>query len=81
MLSNDEKIILSNLPINFKYIARNKGLKGDLYIYEMKPKINSDGFFNHVSHKMPFNQFRHIFKGIGFGECYEISKIISQKEV
>lgn len=74
--TNEEKIILKNLPSNFKYIARNKGIKNDLYIFEMKPKLNSDGFFNHYSHQMPFNQHRHIFKAIEPGKCYRINDLI-----
>ena len=75
MVTNDEKVILENLPKNFKYIARNKGIKNDLYLFETKQSINNDGFFNHYSYQMPFNQFRHIFDGIEDGLCYEISKL------
>ena len=74
MISNDEKIILNNLPKNFQYIARNEGIKNDLYIFESKPHMK-DGFFNHHSHHMLFNQFRHIFKSIKPGECYEIQEL------
>lgn len=74
MVTNDEKIILKNLPEKFKYIARHNSLKGDLYIFEYEPYMKDDFFRSH-GHKMPLNQFRHIFKSIGKGEYYEISKL------
>lgn len=76
MITSDEKIILKNLPIKFKYIARHNSLKGELYIFEYKPYIK-DGFFRSYGHQMPCNQFRHIFETVKKGKCYEISKLIS----
>ena len=75
MITNDEKVILKNLPEKFKYIARNDTLKGDLYIFEYEP-YTWDGFFKNKGHTMPLNQFRHMFKSIQKNEHYEISDLI-----
>ena len=81
IITNEERIILKNLPNNFKYIARNRGIEQALYIFEMSPKLNTDGFFNHHSHQMPLNQFRHIFKGIEPGKAYSISILINENNI
>ena len=72
-LTNEESIILKNLPKQFEYIARHNNLKGDLYIFTTKPYMRED-FFRSNGHQMPFNQFRHIFKGIKKGDYLDIGE-------
>ena len=64
-LTDDEKIILNNLPSDFKYIARDKN--GDLYIYTGKPHKNeftSSYSLNILYDYLNLRVYKHIFNSI-----------------
>lgn len=58
-ITEDEKTILRNLPVNYEWIARDES--GVLYIYQDKPKKEEfmwvDGFENRC-----LNLFNHLFE-------------------
>ena len=76
-LTEDEKVILRNVPKYYKWIARDKN--GCLYVYASKPKKGiimweSDGF--------PMIPFEHLFQFIKWEdkESYSIEDLLKGEE-
>lgn len=59
-LTEDERVILENLPKKYKYIARDPN--GLLYIYGNKPTKDSGGWFNGMNDNLSL--FKHLFQFI-----------------
>lgn len=63
VFTEDEKVILRNLPEEYKWIAR--GMDGGLYIFMQKPiKHNIDWGLNYMSNFRGIPMFKHIFQCI-----------------
>lgn len=61
--TQDEKIILNNLPEEYKWIARNKN--GDLVVYDKKPRRNDYGsFYVYYGFFIDLRMFKHLFRNI-----------------
>ena len=61
--TDDEKIILNNLPEKYKWIARNKN--GDLVVYDKKPRRNDYGsFYVYYGFFIDLRMFKHLFRNI-----------------
>ena len=61
--TQDEKIILNNLPEKYKWIARNKN--GDLVVYDKKPRRNDYGsFYVYYGFFENLRMFKHLFRNI-----------------
>lgn len=72
-LTEDEKVILRNVPKYYKWIARDNG--GSLYVYASKPKKR---FTMWESNGAPLIPFAHIFKFIKWEdeEPYSIEELL-----
>jgi hypothetical protein len=80
ILTEDEKVILRNIPKKYKYIARDEC--GELYAYENKPKkegyrwiiVGSDWVLNNL------NMFQHLFQFIKWEdeESYNIEELLKE---
>ena len=72
-LTEDEKVILRNVPKYYKWIARDNG--GSLYVYASKPKKR---FTMWESNGAPLIPFAHIFKFIKWedDEPYSIEELL-----
>ena len=77
MITDDEKVILRNLPSKFKYIARHGIFSNELIIFDSKPYLECDFFMSH-GYSMHFNQYKHIFNTIEIGKCYEIKELLGE---
>lgn len=86
LLTEDERVILENLPKKYKYIARDcfGTLLGELYVYEDKPKKEGDKWirgrigssFNNLS------LFQRLFKFIKWEDeqPYKIQELLEEYE-
>lgn len=75
--TNEEKIILRNLPEEYKYIARDK-YDNRLYIYDTEPNKISNYWF--ASRSTKFDMFDHIFKCIKYDKACEFRKYLEDKD-
>lgn len=58
-LTEDERVILLNLPSNYEWIARDKN--GELYLYQGKPEKSANAWENkRTCHRLDL--FNHLFK-------------------
>ena len=75
-LTEDEKVILRNLPKEYKYIARDNS--GTLYIYENKPKKDGNVWSNYNYNYLDL--FHHLFQFIKWGdsEAYNIEELLKE---
>ena len=73
--TDDEKVILRNLPEEYKWIARDKD--GSLGIYFEKPLKGKDMWVLPIGYYL-FNGYRHLFKSIQWsdGEPYEFREYL-----
>lgn len=62
ILSDEEKIILKNLPLKYKWIARDKN--GDLNLYETKPTKSVGAGYWATDNYQDFNFYGHLFSEI-----------------
>ena len=76
-LTEDEKVILRNVPKYYKWIARDNS--GSLYVYASKPKKR---FTTWESNGAPLIPFAHIFKFIKWedDEPYSIEDLLKGEE-
>ena len=58
-LTEDERVILLNLPSNYEWIARDKN--GDLYLYQGKPEKSANAWENKRTCRS-LDLFNHLFK-------------------
>ena len=74
-LTEDERVILKNMSVDYRYIGRDKN--GDLYIYRNKPE--RDNFVK----AMKFNVYNHLFQVIKWTDKkpYKIKDILENCEV
>ena len=72
-LTEDEKVILRNVPYDYKWIARD--IDGCLYVYESKPK---KGITMWESDGLPMIPFDHLFQFIQWEdkEPYSIEELL-----
>ena len=79
-ISNEEKIILKNLKIDWKYIARdNSGIRS-LFLYGERPEFDLERqnyYLVGEGRWSPFSIYNHLFTFIVPGECYRIIDIIN----
>ena len=75
-LTEDEKVILRNLPKKYKWIARDKN--GCLYAYASKPK---KGIIMWESDGLPMIPFDHLFQFIKWEdeEPYSIEELLKEE--
>ena len=79
-ISNEEKIILKNLKIDWKYIARDNCGSRSLFLYEERPEFDLERQnYDLVGEGrwLPFSIYSHLFTFIVPGECYRIIDIVS----
>lgn len=78
-ISDEEKVILKNLSINWKYIGRDESDIDQLFLYEQKPELEPNNKFYYVNdgHWLSFDIYNHLFTFIAPGECYRIIDIIN----
>ena len=62
--TEDEKIILNNLPRQYRWIARDTD--NSLYLYEFEPRKNDMVYYKNNGIASPFCHYEHIFKNITF---------------
>lgn len=62
-LTEDEKVILRNLPEKYKYIARDK-INDDLYLFESKPFKQENIWFGQNSFVKKIDIYNHLFQFI-----------------
>ena len=76
-LTEDEKVILRNLPKDYKWIARDKN--GCLYAYASKPK---KGIIMWESDGLPMIPFAHLFQFIKWEdeEPYSIEDLLGEEK-
>ena len=76
-LTEDEKVILRNLPKEYKWIVRDH--IGSLWIFENKPNSNIFGWFYSTASTLPFP---NLFKFIKYEdkEPYSIEKLLKGEE-
>ena len=76
-LTEDEKVILKNVPYDYKWIARD--IDGCLYVYESKPK---KGIIMWESDGLPMIPFDHLFQFIKWEdeEPYSIEELLEGEE-
>ena len=76
-LTEDEKVILRNVPYDYKWIARD--IDGCLYVYESKPK---KGITMWESDGLPMIPFDHLFQFIQWEdkEPYSIEELLEGEE-
>lgn len=76
-LSEDEKVILRNLDLKYKWILRTDDLR-ILYVSSTKPKKQEDGTFNlRTTHVVYLNVFNGLFQSIGENMCYSIEELLN----
>ena len=61
--TEDEKIILKNLPDEFEWIARDKYCD-DLYAYTERPHKDKKNWYNTIGSTISVEAFNHLFKSI-----------------
>ena len=76
-LTEDEKVILRNLPKEYKWVVRDH--IGSLWIFENKPNNNIFGWFYSTASNLPFP---NLFKFIKYEdkEPYSIEKLLKGEE-
>ena len=76
-LTEDEKVILRNVPKQYKWIARD--IDGCLYVYESKPK---KGITMWESDGLPMIPFDHLFQFIQWEdeEPYSIEELLGEEK-
>lgn len=62
VFTDDEKVILRNLPEEWEWIVRNN--EGDLTIYSTKPKKKADWYTDCISDYEYIHLFNHLFQSI-----------------
>ena len=82
-LTEDEKVILRNLPKEYKYIARQK--YGELAVYQSKPyKDNICGYWEYYENSMRkfLSLYNHLFQFIKWEdeESYLIEDLLKGEE-
>ena len=82
-LTEDEKVILRNLPKEYKYIARQK--YGELVVYQNKPyKANTRGYWEcyEISMREFLSLYNHLFRFIEWEdeEPYLIEDLLKGEE-
>lgn len=78
-ISADEKVILRNLPEEFKYIARDSNT--DIFIYKTKPTKKLSAWVNTItSNTAPLNLYNHLFQFIKWedDEPYSIEELLKE---
>ncbi len=78
-LTEDEKVILRNIPEKYKYIARDNS--GALYIYKGKPYKEREEWYS-VFRFNELNLFQHLFQFIKWEdkEPYKIQELLEEYE-
>lgn len=78
-ISDEEKVILKNLSINWKYIGRDESDIDQLFLYEQKPELepNNKLYYVNDGRWLSFDIYNHLFTFIAPGECYRIIDIIN----
>ena len=76
-LTEDEKVILKNLPKEYKWVVRDH--IGSLWIFENKPNNNISGWFYSTASTLPFP---NLFKFIKYEdkEPYSIEELLKGEE-
>ena len=78
-ISADEKVILRNLPEEFKYIARDSNT--DIFIYKTKPTKKLSAWINTVTSSIaPFDLYNHLFQFVKWedDEPYSIEELLKE---
>ena len=77
-ISADEKVILRNLPEDFKYIARDSD--ADIFIYKTKPTKDEYGWIDEALSAVSFNLYAHLFQFIEWedDEPYSIEELLKE---
>ena len=65
-ITKQEKVILSSLKSEWKYIARDKD--GDLYLFQNKPKKDGLMLMWKALGNCDFSAFNHLFKFISWND-------------
>ena len=79
-ISNEEKIILKNLKIDWKYIARDNSGSRSLFLYGERPEFDLERQNYYLVGEgcwLPLSAYNHLFTFIKPGECYKIIDIIN----
>ena len=78
-VSDEEKVILKNLSINWRYIGRDESGDSQLFLYEQRPELHVEKKFYYVNDGrwLSFDIYNHLFTFIAPGECYRIIDIIN----
>ena len=77
-LTEDEKVILRNLPKKYKWIVRDH--IGSLWIFENKPNKNIFGWFYSTASNLPFPNLFKFIKYEDEEEPYSIEKLLKGEE-
>lgn len=80
LISDEEKIILKNLTINWKYIARDNCGSRAVFLYEERPEFDVERLNYDIVGEgrwLSFEIYNHLFTFIKPGECYRIIDIIN----
>ena len=78
-ISADEKVILRNLPEEFKYIARDSNT--DIFIYKTKPTKKLSAWINTITSNIaPLNLYNHLFQFVKWedDEPYSIEELLKE---
>lgn len=78
-ISDEEKVILKNLSINWRYIGRDESDVDLLVLYEQRPELQVEKkcYYVNDGRWLPFEIYNHLFTFIEPGECYRIIDIIN----
>ena len=79
-LTDDEKVILKNLPKRYEWIARDKN--GRLYLYPEKP-LKIEDWWQSEGSKLNFSMFNDLFQFIKWEDedSYNIDELLKQNGV
>ena len=77
-LTEDEKVILRNLPKKYKWIARD--YVGSMWIFENKPIKNIFGWVYSTASGLPFPNLFQFIKYEDKGEPYSIEELLKGEE-
>lgn len=83
VLTEDEKVILRNLDPMYKYIARDGGHEGLVWIHPTKPRKNTCGWSDGSGLYEHLKLFNHLFKFVKWEDeqPYSIKYLLGESEV
>ena len=77
-LTDDEKVILRNLPKKYKWVIRNR--VGSIWLFENKPYKNIFGWFYSTASNLPFPNLFQFIKYEDEEEPYSIEELLKGEE-